>query len=287
MADIKKFKYFCATFKNMNLRVFIVLIISLIITSCSEYEKLLKSPDFELKKNKVKEYYDKKQYSKATGLLAQVLPRYRATEEAEELNWMNAQSYYGIRDYMMAGTEFKNFSDLYPYSKRSDEATYLTALCYYYQSPRAELDQQNTRDGIDGFYLYVTRFPASPKVADANKYIKELQERLVQKSYLSAKLYYDRKEYKAAVVALNNSLKEYPETSYREEMMYLKLSSLYLYAGLSVESRQKERYQAALDDYYSYMEEFPKGNYSKEVTRIFQSTGKILKIDTDNKATNQ
>ena len=32
------------------------------------------------------------QYVKATELLAQILPRYRATEEAEELNWMNAQS---------------------------------------------------------------------------------------------------------------------------------------------------------------------------------------------------
>ena len=270
----------------MNLRVSIVLLILLLITSCSEYEKLLKSPDFELKKNKVKEYYDKKQYSKASGLLSQVLPRYRATEEAEELNWMNAQSYYGMKDYMMAGTEFKNFSDLYPYSKYADEATYLTALCDYYQSPRAELDQQNTRNAISGFYLYITRFPASPKVDEAKKYIKELQERIVQKSYFSAKLYYDMKQYRAAVVALNNGLKEYPETGYREEMMYLKLNSLFLYAELSVASRQMERYQATLDDYYSYMEEFPKGNYSKEVSRIFQTTGKILKINTDIKANN-
>lgn len=270
----------------MNLRVFIVLIVSLLITSCSEYEKLLKSPDLELKKNKVKEYYDKGQYAKASGLLSQVLPRYRATEEAENLNWMNAQSYYGMKDFMMAGTEFKNFSDLYPFSKNADEATFLTALCDYYQSPKAELDQQNTKNAISGFYLYITRFPASPRVDEAKKYIKELQERLVEKSYLSAKLYYDMKQYRAAVVALNNALKEYPETTYREEMMYLKLSSLFLYAEFSVASKKMERYQATLDDYYSYMEEFPKGNYAREVSRIFQATGKILKIDTEIKANN-
>jgi outer membrane protein assembly factor BamD len=270
----------------MNLRVFIVLIISLLVVSCSEYEKLLKSPDFELKKNKAKEYYDKGQFTKSSGLLTQILPRYRATEDAEGLNWMNAKSYYGMRDYILAGAEFKNFSDLYPYSKNTDEATYLTALCFYFQSPRAELDQQNTKNAIDGFYLYVTRFPASTKVEEAKKYIKELQERLVEKSYLSAKLYYDRKQYRASVVALNNALKEYPETSYREELMYLKLSSLYLYAGLSVASRQMERYQTTLDDYYSFMEEFPKSRYSKEVTKIFQTTGKILKIDTETKVNN-
>ena len=92
-----------------------------------------------------------------------------------------------------------------------------------------------------------------------------MQDKLVEKSYLSAKLYYDMKQYKAAVVALNNSLKEYANTKYREKMMFLKLNSLFLYAELSYANKQKERYQATLDDYYSFMEEFPKSHYSKDV----------------------
>jgi outer membrane protein assembly factor BamD len=287
MSEIENIEYFCATFKNMNLRVFIVLIVSLLVSSCGEYEKLLKSTDYELKKNKVKEYYDKGQFIKSSELLSQVLPRYRATEEAEGLSWLNAQSYFGMNDYLMAGSEFRNFSDLYPYSKFAEEANFMAAMCDYYQAPRAELDQESTRNAINGFTLFLTRFPASAKAEEANKRIKELQERLVQKSYLSAKLYYDMNQYKAAVVALNNSLKEYPETSYREEMMYLKLRSLYLFAENSIALKQRERYQATLDDYYSFMEEFPKSNYSKEVARIFETTGKILKINTEIKANNQ
>jgi outer membrane protein assembly factor BamD len=271
----------------MNLRVFIVLIISLLISSCSEYGKLLKSNDYELKKNKVREYYDKGQYSKATELLAQLIPRYRATEEAEGLNWMNCESYFGMRDYIMAGTEFKNFSDLYPYSKNAEEANFMAAMCNYYQSPRAELDQENTKDAIDGFNLFLTRFPASSRVDEAKKYVKEMQERLVEKSYVNAKLYYDMKQYKAAIVALNNSLKEFPETGYREEMMFLKLHSLFLYAVNSVALKQRERYQSTLDDYYSYMEEFPKSRYSREVSRIFQTTDRVLKTNTPAKADNQ
>jgi outer membrane protein assembly factor BamD len=271
----------------MNLRVLIVLIISLLVSSCGEYEKLVKSTDYELKKNKVKVYYDKGQYVKTTELLAQVLPKYRATEEAEGLNWMNAQSYYGMKDYLMAGTEFRNFSDLYPYSKNAEEANFMAAMCDYYQSPRAELDQENTRNAINGFNLFLSRYPASSKADEARKLTKELQERLVQKSYLSARLYYDMEQYKAAITALGNCLKEFPETSYREEMMYLKLNSLYLYAEKSIAGKQKERFQSTLDDYYSFMEEFPKSNYSREVARIFQSTGRILKINTDTKVNNQ
>jgi outer membrane protein assembly factor BamD len=287
MSVIGNIEYFCATFINMNLRVFIVLIVLLLVSSCSEYQKLLKSTDYELKKNKVKEYYDKGQYVKSSELLTQVLPRYRATEEAEGLSWMNAESYFGMKDYLMAGTEFRNFSDLYPYSKNSEEANYMAAMCDYYQSPRAELDQESTRNAINGFNLFITRFPVSSRVDEAKKYVKELEERLVEKSYMSAKLYYDMNQYKAAIVALNNSLKEFPETGYREELMYLKLHSLFLYAEKSVPGKQTERYQATLDDYYSYMEEFPKGNYSREVARIFQTTGRILKINTEVKANNQ
>ena len=270
----------------MRSGILIILIIGLLVSSCGEYEKLLKSTDYELKKNKAKEYFEDGMYPRATELLSQILPRYRATEEAEELTWINAQCYYGMKDYLMAGSEFRNYADLYPYGSHAEEANFLAAMCDYYSSPRAELDQESTRNSVEGFDLFMKRFPGSPKVEEAGKYVKELEERLVEKSYVSARLYYDMKQYKSSIVALDNSLKEYPETKYREEMMYLKLSSLFLYAELSVPAKQTERYQSTLDDYYSFVEEFPKSSYSKDVSRIYQNTAKKLKINTEITQTN-
>jgi outer membrane protein assembly factor BamD len=267
----------------MRFRIFIVLIILVLVSSCGEYEKLLKSTDFELKKTKAKEYYEAGQYVKATELFAQILPRFRATEEAEELNWMNARSFYGMKDYIMAGSYFKSFIEQYPFGKYSEEAHFMAAMCDYNLSPRAELDQQSTNSALEGFNIFINRFPASSKVEESIKLIKELQERLVEKSYMSAKLYYEMKQYKAAIVALNNSMKEYAESKYREEMMFLKLRSLFLYAENSYAIKQKERYQATLDDYYSFMEEFPKSLYSKDVEKIFQETNKVLKTGTSAK----
>jgi outer membrane protein assembly factor BamD len=261
----------------MRFRFFIVLIILVLASSCGEYEKLLKGTDFELKKTKAKEYFDATQYVKCTELLAQILPRYRATEEAEELNWMNAQAYYGMKDYLMAGSYYKSFIEQFPFGKHSEEANFMAPMCDYKISPRSELDQENTRNAIEGFSIFINRFPSSSKVEESKKLIKELQEVLVEKSYLNARLYYDMKQYKASVVALNNSLKEYADTKYREEMMFLKLNSLFLYAEKSMAVKQKERYQATLDDYFSFMEEFPKSQYSKEVGDIFQKTNKFLK----------
>ncbi len=261
----------------MRLRLHTVLIILVLLSSCGEYAKLLKSTDYDLKKTKAKEYYDEGQYVKTTELLTQILPRFRATEEAEELNWMNAQSYFGMKDYFTAGSYFKSFIEQFPFGKHAEEANYMAALCDYNISARPELDQDNTRNALEGFNIFLTKFPNSSKAEGCKKMIKSLEDKLVEKSYLSARLYYDMKQYKAAVVALNNSLKEYASTIYREKMMYLKLNSLFQYAELSLVNKQKERYQATLDDYYSFMEEFPKSTYSKDVNSIFQKTNKFLK----------
>lgn len=261
---------------------YIFLAIMFLSVSCGEYEKLLKSTDYDLKKAKAREYYENGQYVRATELFSQVLPRFRATDEAEDLNWMNAQSFYKMKDYLTAGSYFKSYMDQYGYGKYVEDATYMAAMCDYNMSPRAELDQDNTKAAIEGFNYFMNKFPNSVRIDECRQLINELQERLVEKSYLSARLYYDMKAYKAAIVALNNSLKEHADTKYREEMMFLKLNSLFLYAENSVPDKQKERYQETLDDYYSFMEEFPGSKYSKDVNRIYQTIGKFLKIDMIN-----
>jgi outer membrane protein assembly factor BamD len=264
----------------MRIRPLIIILFAFTAASCGEYEKLLKSSDYELKKQKVFDYYDDGKYVKSIELLTQILPRYRATEEAEQLNWINAQANFKIKDYMMAGTYYQSFADTYPGSNNAEEASYLSALCDYYMSPRAELDQANTRKAIESFTIFMKKYPTSTRTDDCKARIKEMQEKLVEKSYLSGRLYYDLKQYRAATVSLANSLKEYPDTKYREELMFLKLDALYLYAQKSISSKQVERFQATLDEYYSFIEEFPQSKYSKDAARIFQTTAKFLKVDT-------
>ena len=200
--------------------------------------------------------------------------------------WMNAQSFFGMKQYDLAGSYFKSYVEQYGYGKYAEESTFMSALCDYNLSPRAELDQDNTRLAIDGFGVFINRYPRSTRIEESKKYLNELQERLVEKSYMSAKLYYDMTQYKAAVTALTNSLKQYAESKYREEMMFLKLNSLFLFAQNSLANKQKERYQATLDDYYSFMEEFPQSQYAKDVKKIYTQTSEILKINTENTEAN-
>ena len=266
----------------MRFGLYISLIIVLLATSCSEYEKILKSTDYELKKTKALEYFDEGKYLRATELLTQVLPRFRATGEAEELTWVSAQCYYNVHDYMTAGAAYKNFYEGYPYNEHAEEAAFMSAYCDYLMAPRPELDQAYTLAAIEGFEYFKRRYPASERKEEADNIIRDCKDKLVEKSYLSAKLYYDMKRYRAAIVALRNSIREYPETKFREELLFLKLESTYQFALRSVPEKKRERYQDTLDEYYSYIEEFPDTKFDKEVDRIHRATADYLNVDITN-----
>lgn len=269
----------------MRSKLYILPLLILIATSCGEYEQILKSTDYEVKKQKMYDYYDEGKYVKVTELLAQILPRYTATEEAENLNWINAQANFKLQQYELASTYFQNFASLYPSSNNAEEALYLAAICEYNMSPRAELDQAYTKKAIESFKIFLNKYPTSSRVDDCKAKLKELEEKLVEKSYLSARLYYDMEEYRAATVSLANSLKEYPDTKYREELMYLRLDALYLYASNSIPSKQVERFQTTLDEYYSFVEEFPKSKYQKDAQRIYDASSRFLKNNTAKSST--
>jgi outer membrane protein assembly factor BamD len=111
--------------------------------------------------------------------------------------------------------------------------------------------------------------------------IIELRDKLVYKSYLSGKLYYDLDNYKAAVVALSSSLKEFPDTKYREELMYMLVKARYLLAVNSVPEKKRERLSSALDEYFTFVDEYPESKFRKEVERYYATTAKLLNYKTD------
>jgi outer membrane protein assembly factor BamD len=136
-----------------------------------------------------------------------------------------------------------------------------------------------TKEAIESLQLYINLYPYSDRVDEANRLIDELMDKLVYKSYLNAKLYYDFENYKAAVVALDNSLKEYPDSQYREELMYMLLKSKYLLAINSVEEKKQERLSGALDEYFSFVDEYPESQYRKEADKFYETVADLLNYD--------
>lgn len=253
----------------------VILIVTL--ASCSRFEKILKSTDYRLKYKKAFEYYNKGDYSKAATLFDDIANVFRATSQADSVYFFQAMSYYKQKDYILAGHYFSTFYQNYLYSPFAEESQFLSAYCFYKNSPKPSLDQANTNAAIEAFKSYINRYPLSNKVKEAEDLISELEDKLVEKSRLNAKLYYDMGNYKSAIIALKVSLDDYPNTKNREELMWLVLDSNFQLAENSIRTKQKERYQSTIDEYYSFISQFPESKYRKEADDIYEIAEKKAK----------
>ena len=170
-------------------KILSILLLTLIFSSCSEYQKALKTEEIGVKYDVATKQYDKGNYAKAIRLFEQVAPSYRGKPQAEKMFYMYAQSYYKTKQYYSAGYQFESFVSSYPKSDKVEEASYLGAISYSKLSPRYSLDQVDTYKAIDKLQTFIDKYPTSPFLAEANVIIKDLREKLEKKSFETAKQY--------------------------------------------------------------------------------------------------
>ena len=269
-------------FQKMKSHSILFVLGLLLLSSCSDLNKVAKSTDSEYKYKKGIEYYEAGEFVRSGTLFQELINIYRGTSRSDEIYYHYAMSMLGQKDYLMAAQYFRSLIREYPTSKHVEESQFMVGYCSYLMSPKVRLDQETTLNAIDALQLYINLYPFSEKVDEAHRLIDELRDKLVEKSFLSARLYYDFENYKAAVVALENSLKEYPDTRFREELMYMLLKSKYLLAVNSVEEKKEERLSNALDEYFAFVDEFPESKYRREAERFYEVTAKLLNYNTEN-----
>lgn len=234
----------------------------------SKYEKLKASNDNAKKFQEGKRLYDKKEYVKALGLFETLLSRYRGTDGATDLFYLNAMANYKLKDYTSAAYHFNEFATSYPSDPRAEEARFLTAYCYYLDAPVFSLDQENTLKCIDKLQLFINLYPKSDRVAEASKLIQDLRDRLEIKAYSNAKLYLTIGENQAAIIAFGNVLRDYPDTKYAEELDYLTIKAEYEYAHQSREYKQEERYTQTIESADSFFDKYPKSTYTAQAQQL-------------------
>lgn len=273
--------YFCAMFKKTRIIYTFLVLFALVLGSCSSYNKIVKSTDYEYKYKKAIEYYEDGEYVRSGTLLKELVNIYRGTNRADKIYYYYAKSMVGQKDYLMAGHYFRSIIKEFPMSDYAEESYFMDGYCSYLLSPKARLDQMVTHEAIDALQLYVNLYPFNDRVEEANRLISEMNDKLVFKAYLSAKLYYDFENYKAAVIALTSCLGEYPDSKYREELMFMLLESKYLLAIGSIYDKRQERLSGALDEYFSFIDEFPESKHIKDAEKFHEVTSEMLNYYTD------
>ncbi|HYW95805.1 MAG TPA: outer membrane protein assembly factor BamD [Bacteroidales bacterium] len=213
---------------------------------------------------KAKNLYENGKYSEATDALETVISIGRGTDTAQEAQYLLAESYYKNHEYLLAASEYDRYTSYYPNSEKRQEVDFKNAECYWHMSPNYKLDQKYSKKAIEQFNLFISRYPDSELAKKAADYIDQMREKLAHKTFGSADLYMRMDEYEAAAIYYGLTIDQYPETAWAEHALVEQIHAYVVYAQNSVEAKQQERFQKAVDSYEKYVQLFPRGDYRSE-----------------------
>lgn len=258
---------------------FLVLIV--VLSSCNEYQKVLKNTDVKAKYDLAQKFYDEEDYKRANRLFEQIAPKYVGKPQGERVMFFFANTYFQRKDYNMSGYQFERFIKSYPKSEKVPEAAFLGAKSYFKLSPAYSLDQTDTDKALVKLQSFINTFPDSEYFAEANKMAKELTTKKERKAFEIGKQFnklghFDYTFLTPAIAAFDNFISDYPGSIYREEALFLKFESATEF-GLNSFSRFKsERMDDAKTAYKALKKQFPETKFADDAAKLLEKIEKDL-----------
>ena len=262
----------------------------LLVSGCGEYARIQKTQDYEYKYEAAKALYIEGKYSRASQLLGDVLAILKGTAYGEECLYMLAMCAYNSKDYESASSYFRKYYQSYPKGLYVEHARYYSGLSLYNQTPDPRLDQTYTDEAISELQQFLDLYPTTQLKEQTQNMIYLLQDKLVEKEYLAAKMYFDLgtyrgnstfggSNYEACIVTAQNALKDYPfaTTQRREELSILILRSRFQLASQSVIEKHMERFRNVIDEFYAFANDFPESKFLKEAQDLYDRADKVVK----------
>ena len=251
-------------------KTFSILAIALVLLSCNKEHRLaMASADKDYILKVANKEFEKKKWTDALALYERLTNLVAGTDDAPEVLYKSAFAEYYDKNYKLAGYHFKRFAESFPKDSRREEAAYMSALCYYEGSQDYNLDQANTNSAINELQDFINNYPSSERAKNINEMIDELNYKLEFKAYENARQYYKMAEYKAATVAFENVLEDFPATKLRPKIYDSIMKSKYELALNSVYDLKKERLDAAAAYAKRVITELPDSEYSKSADDIY------------------
>jgi outer membrane protein assembly factor BamD len=265
---------------------FFLLMLLLVFTGCSKFGKVLKSKDFEYKLKMANQYFDQKKFRQSQVLYEELFPIFKGTPQHEDLYYKFAYSHYNLKDFTTAESLFKGYLEIFANSPRAEEVEFMQAYCFFRQSPKPELEQSNTLKAIGMFQIFANTHPESARVKEAEQIIAKCQAKLEVKEQLSAQLYYNLGQFRAAALAFTTLINNYPDSPKGDEYKLMSIRSYFRYAAMSVPEKQEERYNKVITEVEDFQDRFPESKLMKEAERFLTLSKNNLK-SLNNEQTSQ
>ena len=157
----------------MKKNILITLLAALLLSSCGEYNKLLKSTDYEYKYEAAKNYFAKGQYNRAATLLNELIAILKGTD------YYNMGNYLG-NNYQACVITAQNALKDYPYTNLREDLSILILRAKYELAVYSVEDKraERYREAVDECYAFKNEFPESKYMKEVDRIFKEAQKML-------------------------------------------------------------------------------------------------------------
>ena len=207
------------------------------------------------------QFYQDKKYVDAIAQWKKVKETYQSPELTTKAELGIANAYFMNDDFIEAAAGYEDFRKLHPKHPQGDFALYRQGLSHFNQIHSIDTDQTPVKNAQTTLASYLSLYPAGEHLAEVQEKNSDCRDKQLQYELYVGRFYLKTDAYKAAIARLETSLKMFPETTRRDEVLYY-LGKAYLEDG------QKTKAQEVFGQ---LMREFPKSAHFADADKALNS----------------
>ena len=219
---------------------------------------------------------EEEDYQQAIRLFRAVFEYGRGNQWAPQARFKLAMAQRKLGKHLVAANEFQRFAKLYRNNELLPRAEFERANSYYLRSPMYRLGQSDSRQAISLFRLFIDRHPSHELVPEAKTKINELRAKLAHKKYAAGQLYERREMWSAATTVYEDAFDQYPDTPWADNALLGAVRTYVRYADRSIQNKQAERYQKAIENYNRLTQLFPESDLLNQAETFYSEARRKL-----------
>jgi outer membrane protein assembly factor BamD len=212
-----------------------------------------------------KRKYDKKDYVDAIDDFSFIKLKFPGTKIADEVQFYLADSYFHREEFILASYEYEMLLKNYPLSPWVPETRYKLGASYYELSPKYSLDQEFTYYAVNELKIFLEQYPTNKFASDAEKKLKELENKLAYKLFKTGELYMKMDDYKSAAIYFSTVCEEYIDSEWADDAMIGQVDAL-------MSAKKYKDAKTVLDRFYKL---FPGSNLKSKADKFKSSLKEV------------
>jgi outer membrane protein assembly factor BamD len=210
--------------------------------------------------------YNDEDYELAITELQAIILQFPGSAVVDDAQFYLAMTRFKRGEYILGAFEFSKLIKNIPASEFVPRAQFMLSESYYELSPNFTLDQKYTKKAIEEYQAFLDFFPADPNVPEAEKKIRELNDKLAHKEYNNAIIYEKLEYYTAAINYYDRVVEVYHDTQYAPMALSNKINIL----------RSRDKTRDALNEIDKFLQRYPNDQRAKELESLKASLESLL-----------